>query len=191
MININRLSILLFALLFWPALLFSQSAELAGESGDSGFYNRTGSDILFSTDHATARFYTINGYRFNPHVSAGLGIGYVPYNDPFGLIPIFTDLTVTVLDSDVSPFFYFRFGYSRTIHEGPEDSGTEIDQHYGGLMINPGVGLQLRTSNNWGIYLNAGYNRDRSTHEFPSWGGRTVKNTHTYQRINLGIGLFF
>ncbi|REL24803.1 hypothetical protein DYD21_16715 [Rhodohalobacter sp. SW132] len=184
----TRLIVLLFALLLWPVLVCSQQPVPAGENSDSGFFNRTGSDLLFSSDHSTARFYTINGYRFTPFVSAGLGIGYVPYNDPLGLIPIFTDLTVIFQDGDVSPYMFFRMGYTRSIKS---DSDVVMDNHNGGLIVNPGLGLQFKTSRSWGFYLNVGYNRDRSAHQFDSWGGRTVENSHTYQRINLGMGFVF
>lgn len=180
--------LLLVALLFFPVIIFGQSSSVAAGSNDSGYYNRTGADLLFGNGTSTARYFTINGYRFNQYISAGMGIGYVPYNDPLGLIPIFTDLTYNFTDGDVSPYLYVRLGYSYSTQA--EDDVT-METHNGGVMINPGIGLQFATGQSWGWYLNTGFNRDRSVHSYETWGNQTVSNSYSYKRVYLGIGVVF
>jgi len=179
--------ILLPILLIFFLQAASAQAQAVNEEA-SGFYNRTGTDLLFGNNRSTARFYTINGYRFNQHVSAGLGIGYVPYNDPIGLIPIFADLNYIFSDRDASPFFYLRMGYGISTHA---DDNVHMEEHEGGIMINPGLGVQFNTSKSWKWYFNAGFNRDRSAHSYETWGNRTVNDSYSYRRINLGIGVMF
>lgn len=181
---------LLLALLFslLPLTASAQNSADNDNSDRSGYYNRTGADLLFGSDNSTARYFMINGYRFNQHISAGIGIGYVPYNDPLGLIPVFTDFTYNFSQSDVSPFLYLRLGYS---FSKKSDDDFVMESHEGGVMINPGIGLQFETGKSWNWYLNAGFNRDRSVHSFDSWGNRTVNNRYSYRRVHIGIGVVF
>ncbi|CAN5118459.1 hypothetical protein BH23BAC3_BH23BAC3_35170 [soil metagenome] len=179
--------VLLSILLISFPLAASAQAQTVNEDA-TGFYNRTGTDLLLGSSSSTARFYTINGYRFNQQVSAGLGVGYVPYNDPIGLISIFADLNYIFSDRDVSPFLFLRMGYGLSTHA---DEDVHIEEHEGGIMINPGLGLQFSTSKSWSWYFNAGYNRDRSAHSYETWGNRTVNNRYSYRRVNLGIGVMF
>ena len=174
-------------LLISSPLAVTAQAQAVDENA-SGFYNRTGTDLLIGNSSSTARFYTINGYRFNHQVSAGLGIGYVPYNDPVGLIPIFADLNYIFSDGDASPFLFLRMGYGISTQA---DDVAHFEEYEGGIMINPGLGVQFSTSKSWKWYFNAGYNRDRSAHSYETWGNRTVNNRHSYRRINLGIGVMF
>lgn len=170
----------------------SPASMLAQQHGDpedaNGFYNRTGMDLLYSDNSSTARYFTINGYRFSENMSAGIGVGFAPYNDPLGLFPVFSDITYHLSGGDVSPFVYLRMGYS---FSRKSDEEVFMENHEGGLMMNSGIGVQFQTAGSWGWYFNAGINRDRSSHSFDSWGNRTVQNNNSYRRINLGIGVVF
>jgi len=179
--------VLFYLVIFLVPLAVPAQAQ-AGDEHSSGFYNRTGVGLLFGNNTSTPRFYTINGYRFNRHASAGLGIGYVPYNDPIGLIPIFADLSYHFTERDAAPFLYLRLGYGVSTNN---DEDVHMEQHEGGVMANTGVGVQFSTSQSWGWYFNAGINRDRSAHSYETWGNRTVNNRYSYRRVNIGIGVTF
>jgi len=188
--RLRRLHLIVAVLLGCMAV--RPASLLAQQHGDpkdaNGFYNRTGMDLLYSDNASTARYFTINGYRFSENMSAGIGVGFAPYNDPLGLIPVFSDITYHLSGGDVTPFVYLRMGYS---FSRKADAEVFMENHEGGLMMNSGIGVQFQTAGSWGWYLNAGLNRDGTSYSFDSWGNRTVHNKNTYRRINLGIGVVF
>ncbi|MEX0660391.1 MAG: hypothetical protein WEA58_10950 [Balneolaceae bacterium] len=153
----------------------------------SGYFNRTGFDIL-RADDTTVRFYMVNGYRFTPQFSVGAGIGITPYNDPLTLIPFFIDFNLQLLEANTSPYIFLKTGYNFSLHHD-EDAG--IDDHTGGLLFNPGAGIQFNLRKGFGWYINAGYNIDNSYFEFDTWGPQTVENDLSFRRVNVGLGLSF
>lgn len=166
----------------------SESKKTSHHFKESGYMNRSGLDILQATNSSSPRFYMVNGYQFTPKFSAGIGIGITPYNDPLTLIPFFVDFNIRFLEANYSPFLFVKAGYNFTVHH---DEDFIIDDHKGGLLFNPGIGLQFNLSSGLGWYLNAGYNIDNSSFEFDSWGNQTVENDYSFRRVNFGIGVSF
>lgn len=155
---------------------------------ESGYMNRTGFDLMRANSNSTARFYMVNGYQFTPRFSAGIGFGITPYNDPLTLVPVFIDLNLRFLKANASPYIFLKTGYNFSVHH---DDDVQIDDHSGGLLLNPGVGLQFNLSGGLGWYINAGYNIDNSYYEFEIWGPQTVENKHSFRRVNFGMGFAF
>lgn len=154
----------------------------------SGYMNRTGFEVLRANNGASARFYMINGYQFTPRFGAGFGIGVTTYNDPLTLIPFFVDMNIRFVEANSSPYLFLKTGYNFSLHQ---DEDVEIDNHKGGLLFNPGLGLQFNLSSGLGWYINVGYNIDNSSYEFDTWGGQTVENDLSFRRVNFGLGLSF
>lgn len=155
---------------------------------ESGYMNRTGFEILQIRDNSSARFYMVNGYQFTSRFAAGLGVGITPYNDPLTLLPVFIDLNYRLHKANASPYLFLKAGYNFSTHH---DEDMQIDDHSGGLLFNPGVGVQFNLSSGFGWYINAGYNIDNSSYEFEDWGPQTVKNELSFRRVNFGLGLSF
>lgn len=156
----------------------------------SGYFNHTGMDMLPSQDGTTVRFQMVNGYQFQPKFSLGLGIAFVPYNDPLGLIPVFVDGRYKFREANTTPFIFGRIGYSFSILSD-EDTPWSIENHRGGLVLNPGMGIEFHTSTGFGWYLTAGLNLDNSRFEQERWDGRIVETTIDYRRVQFGFGLLF
>lgn len=156
----------------------------------SGYMNRSGFEILSGTGGNTFRFASIHGLHFNPHVSAGLGIGLTPYNDPLNLIPFFADFNYRLMKANTSPYFYLKAGYNFSMNNGNDDT-AELNRHTGGLLLNPGAGIDFNFSSGFGWYIQAGYNIDQSSFEFDGWGTELVRTDLTYRRISVGMGLTF
>lgn len=157
----------------------------------TGYMSRTGFDVLpspSSSSSASARIYTVHGHRFTPSLSVGLGLGFTPYNDPLTLIPFFIDMTYRILQENASPYLFLKAGYNFSIQH---DEALLIDDHTGGLLLNPGVGIEFNLSSGFGLFLNAGYNIDHSAYEFESWGNQTVVTDLSFQRLSLGAGIVF
>ena len=155
---------------------------------ESGYMNRTGFELLHSGGDSSIRVTMVNGYRFNPHLSAGIGFGITPYNDPLTLVPVFLDLNLRFLKANSSPYLFLKTGYNFSVHH---DDDIELQDHKGGLLLNLGVGLHFVRSSGTGWYIQAGYNIDNSYYEFEGWWPQTVENELSFRRVSMGMGLSF
>ncbi len=155
---------------------------------ESGYINRTGFEVLRAKENSTIRLYTVNGVQLTSRFAAGVGIGLTPYDDPLTLLPFFLDLNYRLHKSNVSPYLFLKAGYNFSIYH---DDEAELDRHSGGLIFNPGAGVQVNLGSGFGWYINAGYNIDNSYYEFDTWGSETVENDLSFRRINFGLGLSF
>lgn len=157
----------------------------------TGYMSRTGFDILpapGSSSSASLRIYTVHGHRFTPSLSVGLGLGYTPYNDPLTLVPFFIDMTFRIIQENASPFLFLKAGYNFSIQH---DEELVIDDHTGGLLLNPGAGIEFNLSSGFALFINAGYSIDHSAYEFESWGNQTVVTDLSFRRLSFGAGIVF
>ncbi|MFO7845065.1 MAG: hypothetical protein R6V27_00780 [Balneolaceae bacterium] len=179
-------------LLLLPAAGFSSLfAQQAGEgktdqSFRSGYFIKTGIDLLPSSSESatTTRIQLVNGHAFNPSFSAGVGIGFTPYNEPLTLVPLFIDLNYRVTSGTTIPVIFLRAGYNFSVQHTDD---ILLDSHEGGLMLHPGVGLEFTLSGNAAVTLHAGYNIDNSSYQFQTWGNRTVVNDLSMRRAAVGF----
>lgn len=154
----------------------------------SGYVINTGFDILTGGGTTSVGFRMVNGYRFNPQLSAGLGIGLVLYNDPQNLVPIYLDFKYKLKRANSTPFVFLKTGFSFSIMS---DENLEVVDHDGGFMLSPGIGIQFETSEEFGLYFTAGYNLDNSKYEQEDFNGRTVETDINYRRMMIGFGFSF
>ncbi len=154
----------------------------------SGYYNRTGFDLLTGGSGTGIRLQMVNGYQFNERFSAGIGIGYVFYHDPVDLVPVYADMVYQLRDDGFIPFLYLKAGFSVGILR---DDFRIADRHGGGPLLNPGFGILFSGKSEPGIYLTTGFNLDNSYIEREAFGDRVIKDSISYRRISLGFGLLF
>lgn len=182
----------LLLLVVLMALPFKSSAQidfkewLAQRKG--GYVLNTGLDVLPGQSSASFRFWVVNGFQFNRKVSAGLGLGFNYYNDPLSLLPLFIDFKYLIPADKVSPFFFLKSGYNISLHT---DTDVNVNSHTGGLMLNPGLGLQLETAGKLAWHITAGFNLDRATYFLPGDSFSSIENDLSYERLSLGVGLSF
>ena len=157
----------------------------------SGYMNRSGLELLSGSGNSTFRFATIHGKHFNSHLSAGLGIGITPYNDPTNLIPFFANFNYRLLKANTSPFIFLKAGYNFSVYNHNDSQNLPLDEHTGGLLLNPGAGIEFNVSRGFGWYVQAGYNIDQSSYEFDGWWSERVRTDLSFRRISIGMGLTF
>lgn len=154
----------------------------------TGYINQTGTDLLPGRGNSSVRFQMLHGYRFSPVFSTGVGFGFTTYNDPLGLIPVYLETKYRLITTNTAPFIFIKVGYNFSVLT---DETVEVDRHRGGLLLNPGIGIQFDTSRQFGWYFTAGYNVDSSFYEQEQFGGRVIETDISYRRILFGIGLVF
>lgn len=191
--HILKAFVLYFILLFPLQATAQYGTGMEEEPGpqklkNTGYVLQTGIDVLPGQESTSVRYWIMNGYRFNPRFSAGLGIGFTYYDDPLSLLPLFINLNYRITETGVRPFFFLNSGYNISILT---DTETQIDSHNGGFLLIPGMGLEFETTGNATLYLNAGYNFDNSSYRQETFNNRTIKTDISYRRLMFGFGLSF
>jgi hypothetical protein len=135
-----------------------------------------------------AQFDLINGYRFNPHVMVGLGLGgrsYTGGDDDALLIPVFLHARYTLLDQRTSPYASVSLGSS---FNSDRDMNTE------GLLIGANLGVSLRMGQSTSLLLGIGLemqNINLYEVQIIGWQAEIVERTVRSSAISLNAGLVF
>jgi hypothetical protein len=184
---------LLFSLLFFTGLFSITSATAQSkEPGLSskfkwmaedkqGWYNVTTFSADFFNAPVINGIKSVAGYRLNPYIALGGGIGLERYvNMPtyeelsanFSMMPVFAELRYTMLDRKFSPVVAMQVGYKYMINrsssqvatwreEAMPPSYTEFNvydyYHEGGTMFTVEGGVKMKTYHRLGIYLAVSY----------------------------------
>ncbi|NGP75853.1 hypothetical protein G3570_04360 [Balneolaceae bacterium YR4-1] len=174
------------------AIPFQSSAQISFkdwlERRKGGYVLITGLDMLPGQSTASPRLWVVNGFQFNRKVSAGLGVGFTYYDDPLSLLPLFIDFKYQFQADDIRPFFFLKSGYNISLLTDKEDT---VNSHSGGLMLNPGLGLQFETSGKLAWHVSVAFNLDRATYFEPADAFSSIENNLSYERFSLGVGLSF
>lgn len=181
-------SIFLMLLLCGTETVYGQHVNAEPDQSRTGYFLQSGLDILPSPgsgSETTVRIYLVNSHSFTPQLSAGVGLGFTPYNDPLTLIPFFFDFNYRFLEQGITPVLFLRAGYNFAVKH---DESFSADDYSGGLLLHPGIGFEVPVSSQIGLFMSAGYNIDNSSYQFQSWGNRTVNNDLSFRRLSVGFG---
>ena len=114
---------------------------------------------------------TTNGYMFNEHWAAGIGVGFEIFERNF--FPVFADIRYTLRDSKISPFFALKGGYlfcnsatkhydNLTLPHEPYHISDVDYRNYDGLMLHPEIGVKIPISDNADILFTIAYRYQKS-----------------------------
>jgi opacity protein-like surface antigen len=122
----------------------------------------------------------INGYKFNPYFSLGLGTGIKYYYDAKdAMVPLFMDFRAKFIDKKVSPYFTLDVGYLVDVTRNAEIKAV-------GPSLNPIAGVRFKISDKSAIYLGIGYELQR-VENYQYWIGIFTAENTSYVGINAGI----
>lgn len=101
------------------------------------------------------KFSIINGYRFNPYISLGIGTGirygtlsnYDVDFDNFYL-PVFADFRVNFINRKVTPYISLDLGSVYNLSDSDEDPG---------VFFNPTIGVKFKFTQRMGLNIGVGY----------------------------------
>ena len=107
-----------------------------------------------------------NGYMFNEHWAAGVGVGFEIFDRNH--FPVFADIRYTLWDSKVSPCFAFKAGYSFGDFKKRHYENLPLPyepyyvynadfRNYGGLMLHPEMGVKVAISENADLLFSIAY----------------------------------
>ena len=161
-----------------------------------GFYNIT--DFGIACGRTTRQnvyspgFITINGYRFKNGISIGAGAGAEVME--ILSAPLFAEFRYDLLKKNpLSPFASFQAGYSFPLQN---NYGNYANHYYGGIMLNPEIGIRNYFSNGSAIVLTIGFRHQELKSERKMYWlyQENIGNTETITRFNrivLRFGFLF
>lgn len=179
-------------LLFFLVLSLSAKAQIpeTGQSANAKGLSVTQLEMILlpGPETTSVGFRIATGYRFESGLSASLGSGFTFYHDPLSLVPVYLSASYRFNQEAISPFLSLNLGYSISILSNTD---TYVEQHQGGLMLNPSFGIHFDTDHAFGWYIRTGYHLDRSSYSFESWNGRTIETEISYRRFMAAVGFTF
>lgn len=131
-------------------------------------------------------FDVVNGYRFNPYFYLGFGVGVNVWTNGSGVVslPFFAHFRANFMDRPVSPFFALSAGYNLSVK-------SSID---GGIMVEPTLGVTVRTSNRTAVTFGVGYSGQQYKEEYYHYGyygSYTDTEKYWTSAIRLKVGFTF
>lgn len=125
----------------------------------------------------------INGYRINPWLSAGAGLGVRLYPGEEMLLPFFADLRVNFLNKRKSPYFSMGIGYAF----------SPFDVSYGGILLTPTIGVSVKLKNRKALNLGLSYEAQCLTYRYYDYYDSYSQTRHTdySHTISFQFGVSF
>ena len=175
--NKKQFPILILSLL----VLLISSTDLSAQKPKKIFKYQgevvAGLGVMLSQESGTGNLHIINGVRFNPYFSAGVGIGLNLVDDnevPF--IPFFLDLKAYLpVSKKLSFMFYCDPGF------------TDLPNTY---IVTPGFGLSWNITRSLGLNLSLFHDRYFTKAE-GTLNGTDVTLKTNFGYTGLRLGLFF
>lgn len=183
----------LFALTFLiPCLAIAQSQEPVSKPYlgmiEIGFLygERKSEAVNSSTAAPTVQMF--NGYRFHRLLAVGGTVGIDFYENTI-VTPLALGMRGELLQSRVSPFYSLDAGYGPAF-QNQEDNQSVEQKTKGGWMLNPAMGMRVKTGNSTGFTFSAGYKTQKVASETVWQHARSEQKIH-YKRLTMRMGFMF
>ena len=201
----------------------SENPDLKIQSGTKktkGYFNITQASLLMGTIKRSSTSGTMpselqitpsvtmtNGYMFNKHWAMGAGIGFEIFEN--NLFPVFADFRYTFSDKKITPFLALKSGYAfgnfRAKHHDkvffnyPPHSATDADvRHYGGLLLNPELGISILLNENSNLLFTVAYRYQKTKtsvieemYNGDDYNKTQWDNKANLDRLSFGVAIMF
>lgn len=176
-----------------------------GEAQDYFFDTSMGVLLGNSGNNQSAPFSFTSSlnYRVIDRLYVGAGLGAEFFDESY--MPVFGQIHYKFRDSRFTPFFNLQAGYEIALEDGnrqhyndlyyssssyyyyPNPNYNEKLSAEGGFMINPSIGFERFTSDNFGWFFSFGYRH----HQLNYSGDKGYKLETNFSRLSLKIGFIF
>lgn len=149
-------------------------------------------------------FTITNGYRFDRHWAAGVGVGFEIFDH--NLFPLFAEIRYTLWDDKISPFVVVKGGYSfgsfnsthyddLNMNWSPYSVNDVKLRNYGGFMFNPEIGVKVPLNRNSDLLISAAYRyqktkslvrKDYDETQFDEW-----EHKEDINRLSFSVAFMF
>lgn len=185
----------------------SKYAKVRNETGlTQNYFFDTSMGVLVgnsgSNQSAPFSFMSSVNYRVNGNWYAGAGIGSEFLDESY--MPAFAQIQYKFRDTKFTPFINLQLGYQVPLEKESRQNfnnyyvdysssywpGYQTNQKLeteGGFLINPSIGFQRFTSDNFGWFFSFGYRH----HQLNYSGDNGYKLETNFSRLSLKIGFIF
>ena len=180
------------------SMLWAQDYPDITKPASNGYYNLSQLSFLIGKINYIGRpehemhpsVTNINGYRFNEHISMGIGVGMTVLS--YAIFPVFADFRATLFKSNLSPVLAFKGGYSfvdkkKEMQGIFQESGAN---NKGGLMINPEIGFKLPLMERADFMLTFGYWHQHLETE-NKYNGNSYISKVNFNQLSFTINFLF
>lgn len=145
-----------------------------------------GRNTSSSVNTSAFSFQTVNGYKFNQWLYAGLGVGADLYATQ-SIVPLFASLRGDFTrQGTILPFYFLDAGYGFNI-TGQDNTLAQPVTYEGGSLWAAGVGIKVLFNNNTGFLVSVAYRTQRTTLTRPA----TAPENVTFERVAVRAGFAF
>ncbi len=183
----------------------SKYSKAVHETGSTSLYFfDTSMGVLLgnsgNSQKAPFSFMSSVNFRIDGNWSAGAGLGAEFLDESY--MPAFAQIQYKFRDTKFTPFFNLQLGYQVPLEDGNRQqysnyystssywpypqTNTKLNAE-GGYLINPSIGFQRFTSDNFGWFFSFGYRH----HQLNYSGDNGYKLETNYSRLSLKIGFIF
>ena len=184
----------------------SKYSKVSNESGlTQNYFFDTSIGVLLgnsgNNQKAPFAFMTSFNYRVMDKLYVGAGFGAEFFDESY--LPTFAQVQYKFRDTKFTPFVNLQFGYQVPLEDGNRQQyanyypsyssyypGPQTNQKLnaeGGFLINPSLGFQMFTSQNFGWFFSFGYRH----HQLNYSGENGYKLETNFSRLSLKIGFIF
>ncbi|MBC7920133.1 MAG: hypothetical protein H7Z75_03500 [Ferruginibacter sp.] len=141
------------------------------------------------TNPSAFSFQTVNGFKFNQFLYAGLGVG-IDLFDNQSLLPLFGSLRGDLTRrGSVLPYYFADLGYGANI-TGRDEMNFPARTYSGGALFAAGLGIKAIFNRNTGFLLSVGYRSQKTSFRTDNQFGSTDTKAN-FQRLALRAGFAF
>jgi len=178
-----------------------QSTDSIQETKKHGYFNITEFGLMPGANYSYDYYgynnqssigitiHSINGYRFNPNLLIGGGVGLNIIQQ--AMMELYADARWEVLKRKATPYAYADAGYGFTLSQPQEDIYSSIS-FKGGFTWGTGIGMRFNFHHDGAFLVSAGYKMmKRSEHVTTEWTPYETDREYTYNRVTMMVGLAF
>lgn len=157
---------LFLSVLSFICILFVSAQEFTTSKGYKGSVEIGFAAGAGDAGHNRGEFLLVNGYRFTPWLSAGIGTGIQVWQVTRQVtLPLFADFEATFMQKTISPYADLRLGYcwglshSAGFRPGHGWAGMLLDDILpkDGIYFSPTIGFRWGMNRNTALKLGVGY----------------------------------
>jgi len=163
--------------------------DFSGGMGDISLGLLIGSKNSTDGPGFSAEAEYIHEFKNNFAIGGGLGINVIDKS----YLSLFNEVRYTFLENKNSHFVYCKTGYSFVTEDYEADSyyGQNIIDSYGGVLINPGIGVTFKINESNSASIKIGYVYAEDREDTKDYNGRKIERLHKYNRFEFRIGYTF
>lgn len=172
-----------------PKKIDYTKTDFSGGMGDISIGFLIGNN--FSDEGPGLNISATYNHEFKNNFSVGGGMGLTKIEKTY--LPIFSEIRYTFLETKNSHYIYCKTGYSIVTndYESYDHYRQNIIKSYGGIFINPGIGVTFKINESNSATVKIAYLYFEDKEDVKDYNNRKIERLNKYNRFEFKIGYTF